>query len=59
MSRAGPFRTQCFSDEQVAALNRRLTGEVVAAQHPAYDRARRIWNYMIDRRPVLEFYGRR
>jgi FAD/FMN-containing dehydrogenase len=35
-----------------AALAERLTGDVVAPGHPRYDAARRVWNGMIDKRPV-------
>jgi FAD/FMN-containing dehydrogenase len=30
----------------------RLTGEVIAPDHPGYDAARRVWNGMIDKRPA-------
>jgi FAD/FMN-containing dehydrogenase len=36
-----------------AALAGRLSGEVVAPGHPDYERARRVWNGMIDKRPAL------
>jgi FAD/FMN-containing dehydrogenase len=35
-----------------AALAERLSGEVVAPDHPEYEAARRIWNGMIDKRPA-------
>src|SRR5919108_626116 len=38
---------------QVAALGRRLRGEVIRPGDPGYDRARRVFNGMIDRRPAL------
>jgi FAD/FMN-containing dehydrogenase len=34
------------------ALADRLAGEVIAPQHPAYESARRVWNAMIDKRPL-------
>jgi FAD/FMN-containing dehydrogenase len=34
------------------ALAQRITGEVIAPDHPEYDTARRVWNGMIDKRPV-------
>lgn len=45
--------TQHFSDRQIAALNTRLVGDAVHPQHPDYQGARRIWNYMIDRNPAV------
>jgi FAD/FMN-containing dehydrogenase len=35
-----------------AALAERLTGHVIAPDHPDYDAARRLWNGMIDKRPA-------
>jgi FAD/FMN-containing dehydrogenase len=35
-----------------AALAERLAGEVIAPDHPSYDSARRVWNGMIDKRPL-------
>jgi len=37
----------------VDALQRQLRGPVLTPAHPAYDRARRVWNGMVDRRPLL------
>ncbi|WP_197501179.1 FAD-binding oxidoreductase [Mycobacterium sp. 852002-51057_SCH5723018] len=34
-------------------MSSRLAGEVVHPRHPDYQRARRVWNHMIDRRPAL------
>jgi FAD/FMN-containing dehydrogenase len=36
-----------------AALAERLTGDVVAPDHPDYEQARRVWNGMIDKRPAM------
>jgi FAD/FMN-containing dehydrogenase len=44
---------QHFSDRQLTALNTRLVGDAVHPQHPDYQGARRIWNYMIDRNPAV------
>ena len=35
-----------------SALAERMAGEVIAPDHPEYETARRIWNGMIDKRPV-------
>ncbi|HEX2085311.1 MAG TPA: FAD-binding oxidoreductase, partial [Solirubrobacteraceae bacterium] len=35
-----------------AALAERLTGHVIAPDHPDYETARRVWNGMIDKRPA-------
>ena len=37
----------------IAALAEGLRGEVIAPDHPDYERARRVWNGMIDKRPAL------
>jgi FAD/FMN-containing dehydrogenase len=34
-------------------LNRRFGGEVIAPGNPGYDESRRVWNAMIDKRPIL------
>jgi FAD/FMN-containing dehydrogenase len=38
--------------DRVAVLAERLAGEVVAPDHPEYETGRRVWNGMIDKRPV-------
>lgn len=38
--------------DAATALAERLTGEVIAPDHPAYDTTRRVWNGMIDKRPA-------
>ena len=35
-----------------SALAERMAGEVIAPDHPEYETARRMWNGMIDKRPV-------
>jgi FAD/FMN-containing dehydrogenase len=35
------------------ALAERLTGQVIAPDHPEYETARRVWNGMIDKRPAV------
>ncbi len=37
----------------IAALAEGMRGEVIAPDHPDYERARRVWNGMIDKRPAL------
>ena len=37
----------------IAALAKGLRGEVIAPDHPDYERSRRVWNGMIDKRPAL------
>ncbi|GBG37006.1 FAD-linked oxidase [Mycobacterium montefiorense] len=44
---------QRFSNHQLTALDARLDGDIVHCQHPDYQRARRIWNAMIDRHPAV------
>jgi FAD/FMN-containing dehydrogenase len=37
----------------LTSLDARLAGEAITERHPGYDRARRVWNGMIDRQPAL------
>lgn len=37
----------------IAKLAARLKGDLLSAEHPAYDSSRRVWNGMIDKRPAL------
>jgi len=39
--------------DSTTILAERLTGEVIAAGHPQYEAARRVWNGMIDKRPAV------
>ena len=41
------------STTPVESLRSRLRGEVITPTDPAYDRARRVWNAIIDKRPLL------
>jgi FAD/FMN-containing dehydrogenase len=45
--------TRRVSPEAVAALGEVFRGELVGADDPGYDAARRVWNGNIDRRPAL------
>ncbi len=40
-------------DTSFHSLAERLAGDVITADHPDYDGARRVWNGMIDRRPAV------
>ena len=48
---AEPVPAQAFSERDIAALNNRLAGDAVHSRHADYEDVRRIWNYLIDRRP--------
>src|SRR5919198_3433368 len=37
----------------VATLDGRFAGELIRPDRPAYERARRVWNGTVDRRPAL------
>src|SRR5919201_1866995 len=37
----------------VASLDGRFAGELIGPDHPGYERARRVWNGTVDRRPAL------
>jgi FAD/FMN-containing dehydrogenase len=39
--------------DALTSMAARLRGDAIVESHPAYDRARQIWNGMIDRRPAL------
>jgi FAD/FMN-containing dehydrogenase len=43
--------TRTHLDDDLAALDDRLVGELVVPDHAGYDAARAVWNGMIDRRP--------
>ncbi|TFC86935.1 FAD-binding oxidoreductase [Cryobacterium sp. TMT3-29-2] len=40
------------SDNEVHDLQRHISGRVITVGDPGYDEARRVWNGMVDRRPV-------
>jgi FAD/FMN-containing dehydrogenase len=37
----------------VEELKQKVQGELLAPSHPEYDAARKVWNGMVDKRPVL------
>src|SRR4029450_932191 len=39
-----------------ARLRQAIRGELVVPDHPGYDQARRVWNGMIDKRPLAVIY---
>jgi FAD/FMN-containing dehydrogenase len=53
MSSAESIPVKQFSERQLAALSAQLDGDVVHPRHPDYDRARRIWDWTIDRHPAV------
>jgi FAD binding domain len=42
-----------LDDMLVATLDGRFAGELIGRDHPVYERARRVWNGTVDRRPAL------
>jgi FAD/FMN-containing dehydrogenase len=42
-----------LDDTLVASFDGRFAGELIGPDHPAYERARRVWNGTVDRRPAL------
>jgi FAD binding domain/Berberine and berberine like len=42
-----------FSARSIGSLKEQFHGQIVTASDAGYDEARRVWNLMIDRRPVL------
>jgi FAD/FMN-containing dehydrogenase len=48
-----PNQTIAFDDERVFELERRLRGELIRPTDAAYDDARKLYNGMIDKRPLL------
>jgi len=45
--------SHAISSLDAQLLDAQLTGEAITPRHPDYDRARGVWNGMIDRRPAL------
>ena len=42
-----------LDDRLAAGLDGRFAGELIGPDHPAYERARQVWNGTVDRRPAL------
>ena len=43
----------CVSEQALDRFRARLRGDLVRADDPGYDRSRRVWNALVDRRPAL------
>jgi FAD/FMN-containing dehydrogenase len=41
-----------LTERQLAQLDSELAGDVVSPTHQEYDRARRVWNHLVDRHPA-------
>jgi FAD/FMN-containing dehydrogenase len=52
MKESHPMPVSSTPADPTTALAERLSGDVIAASHPQYDSARRVWNGMIDKRPA-------
>ncbi len=52
-SKAVLTATRRIADDRVSALRSVFDGEIVGPDDAGYDRARQVWNSMIDRRPTL------
>jgi FAD/FMN-containing dehydrogenase len=42
-----------LDDTTIQTLSRRFSGELIGPDHQSYERARLVWNGMVDRRPAL------
>jgi hypothetical protein len=51
MSRHQANSPQAVTDHQIAVLNTQLRGDAIHWRHPEFEKARQVWNQMIDRRP--------
>ncbi len=52
MAQRAAGKSANLTDRQIAQLNSQLTGDVISPACQEYERARRIWNHMIDRYPA-------
>jgi FAD/FMN-containing dehydrogenase len=52
MAQRAAGQSAILTDRQIAQLNSQLTGDVISPACQEYERARRIWNHMIDRYPA-------
>ena len=53
MDTAAPPAIRGHTEDVVAALTPHVLGEIITAADPSYDKARAVYNAMIDRRPAV------
>src|SRR5258708_10031668 len=53
---AGSKTEPVLQASDIARLRQAIRGELVLADDPGYDQARRVWNGMVDKRPAAVIY---